>query len=45
MEGMMPLPQEMFLTTVPKRFGGVSRNLVTFNINLWSIKKKVFLVP
>ena len=32
----------MFLTTVPKRLGGGSRNLVTFNINLCSIKKSYF---
>ena len=30
---------QMFLTTVLKRFGGGSWHLVTFNINLWSIKK------
>ena len=29
----------MFLTTAPKRLGGRRRNLVTFNINLFSIKK------
>ena len=32
----------MFLTTVPKRLGGGSLNLVTFNINLCSIKKSYF---
>ena len=32
----------MFLTTVLKRLGGESWNLVTFNINLWSIKKVNF---
>ena len=37
-------PPKMFLTTVPKRLGEGSRNLVTFNINLFSIKK-VILVP
>ena len=37
-------PPKMFLTTVLKRLGGVSWNLVTFNINLRSIKKKLFLV-
>ena len=30
------------MTTVPKRLGGGSRNLVTFNINLFSIKKVIF---
>ena len=34
----------MFLTTVPKRLRGGSWNFVTFNINLFSIKKS-FLVP
>ena len=37
MGGMMS--PKMFLTTVPKRLGGGSWNLVTFNINLFSIKK------
>ena len=32
----------MFLTTVPKRLVGESRNLVTFNINLSSIRKRYF---
>ena len=32
----------MFLTTVPKRLGRGSLNLVTFNINLFSIKKVIF---
>ena len=31
----------MFWITVLKRLGGGSRNLVTFNINLWSIKTKI----
>ena len=35
-------PSKMFLTTVPKRLGGGSCNLVTFNINLFSIKKSYF---
>ena len=35
----------MFLTTVPKRLGGGSGNLVTFNINLFSIKKGYFWFP
>ena len=35
-------PPKMFLTTVLKRFGGESWNLVNFNINLWSIKKVIF---
>ena len=35
----------MFLTTVLKRLGGGSSNLVTFNINLWSIKKSYFWFP
>ena len=35
-------PPKMFLTTVLKRFGGGSWNLVTFNINLWGIKKSYF---
>ena len=39
--GMMPLPK-MFLLTVPKRLGGGSWNLVTFKINLFSIKKVIF---
>ena len=38
-------PPKMFLTTVPKRFGGGSWNLVTFNINLWGIKKSYFWLP
>ena len=37
-------PPKMFLTTVPKGFGGGSWNLVTFNINLWGYQKKLFLV-
>ena len=36
---------KMFLTTVPKRLGGGSSNLVTFNINLCSIKKSYFWFP
>ena len=35
----------MFLTTVLKHLGGGSRNLVTFNINLWCIKKSYFWFP
>ena len=35
----------MFLTTVPKRLEGGSLNLVTFNINLFSIKKSYFWFP
>ena len=35
----------MFLTTVLKRLGGGSCNLVTFNINLWSIKKSYLWLP
>ena len=38
-------PPKMFLLTVPKRLGGGSRNLVTFNINLCSIKKSYFGLP
>ena len=38
-------PPKMFLTTVPRRLRGGSWNLVTFNIYLCSIKKKLFLVP
>ena len=34
-------PPKMFLTTVHKRLGGGSWNLVTFNTNLFSIKNKV----
>ena len=37
--GMM---RKIFLTTVLKRFGGGSRNFVTSNINLSSIKKVMF---
>ena len=40
-----PPPKKMFLTTVLKRLGGRSWNLVTFNINLWSIKKSYFWFP
>ena len=36
---------QMFLPTVPKRLGGGSWNLVTFNINLWNIKKSYFWFP
>ena len=32
----------MFSNTVLKRLGGGNWNLVTFNINLWSIKKSYF---
>ena len=35
----------MFLTTVLKRFGEGSSNLVTFNIDLWSIKRSYFWFP
>ena len=38
--GMMA--PKMFLTTAPKRLGGGSWNLLTFNINLFSIKKVIF---
>ena len=41
MGGMMP-PPHIFLTTVLKSLGGGNRNFVTFNINLWSIKKVIF---
>ena len=33
---------KMFPTTVPKRLGEGSGNLVTFNINLFNIKKVIF---
>ena len=33
---------KMFLPTVPKRLGGGNWNLVTFNINLFSIKRSYF---
>ena len=33
---------KMFLTTVLKRLGRESSNLVTFNIDLCSIKKVIF---
>ena len=33
---------KMFLITVPKRLGRGSWNLVTININLFSIKKSYF---
>ena len=33
---------KMFLTTVPKRLGGETLNLLTFNINIYSIKKSYF---
>ena len=39
------MPPQMFLTTVPKRLGGGSSNLVTFNINLFSIIKSYFWFP
>ena len=39
-----PLPK-MFLTTVLKRLGERSWNLVTFNINLWRIRKSYFWFP
>ena len=35
-------PPKMFLTTVLKHLGGGSWNLVTFNINIFSIKKLIF---
>ena len=38
-------PPKMFLTTVPKRLAGGSWNLVTFYINLFSIKKSYFWFP
>ena len=38
--GVIMAPQNVF-TTVLKRLEG-SWNLVTFNINLWSIKKAIF---
>ena len=38
-------PAKMFLTNVLRRLGGGSRNLVTFNINLWIIKKNYFWFP
>ena len=37
-------PSKMFLTIVLKSVVGESWNLVTFNINLWSIRKKLFMV-
>ena len=33
---------QIFLITVLKRLGGGSWNVVTFNINLWSIQKFSF---
>ena len=36
---------KIFLTTVLKRLSGGSLNFVTFNINLWSIKKSYFCFP
>ena len=42
--GDMMTPK-IFLTTVLKRLGRGSQNLVTFNIDLWSIKKSYFLFP
>ena len=38
-------PPKIFLTSVSKRLGGGSWNLVTFNINLFSIKKSYFWFP
>ena len=38
----MARPPKMFLITMLKRLGGGSWNLVTFNINPWSIKKMIF---
>ena len=35
----------MFLTTALKRLGGVSSNLVTFNINVLNLKKSYFWFP
>ena len=43
--GMMASPHKMVLTTVLKRVGGGTWNLVTFKINLWSIKKSYFWFP
>ena len=34
-----------FLTTLFKRLGGENKNLVTFNNNLFSIKKRYFWLP
>ena len=42
--GGMITPKMVF-TTAPKRLGGGRRNLVTFNINLFSIKKSYFWFP
>ena len=41
----MEVAPQNVLTTVPKRLGGGSWNLVTFNINLWSIRKSYFWFP
>ena len=38
-------PSKMFLTTVLKRLGEGCWKLVTFNINLWSIKNSYFWFP
>ena len=38
-------PPKMLFTTVPKRLRGESWNLVSFNINLCSIKKSYFWFP
>ena len=42
MSGGHDAPPQMFLTTVMKRFEVKRGNFVTFNINLWSIKKVSF---
>ena len=36
------MPPIMFLTTVLRRLGRGCCNLMTFNINLWSIRKVAF---
>ena len=39
------VPPNFYFTTVLKRLGRGSRNLVTFNINVWSIKESYFWFP
>ena len=39
-----PPKKKMFLTTMLKRLGGGSWNFLTFNINLWSIKKVIYVI-